>query len=255
MTASTARALLAAGSCYLAAFASGAAGPMKGPFETNKFAITPKSDLKNALSKGKESYGQVIESVSVPGAVDFSLELTEVNKTSLALAVLGTVATDSGSAGTLAATSFTASASDLESWIDVGHPNFHAAVVTNTGATTTYIEGIDYIVNSDLGWVKPLATGAITPGEALKIAGSYLAFSESTISAMTNTQLRVKAIFDGINLVDNSGIKVICYEVVLAAKDVFDFLLSDFNKITLSGTMKTPAGFTTPFVIKLVDPA
>ncbi len=58
-----------------------------------------------------------------------------------------------------------------------------------------------------------------------------------------------------MNLVDNSGIKVIAYEVVLAAKDVFDFLLSDFNKVTLSGTMKTPAGFTTPFVVKLVDPS
>lgn len=255
MTASTARALLAAGDCYLAAFVNGVPGPMKGPFETDKFAVTPKSDLKNAVSKGKASYGQVIESVSVPGAVDFEIALTEINKTSLALAILGTIATDSGDAGTLAATAFTTDADDVESWIDVGHPNFHSAVVTNTGATTTYEEGIDYIVNNDLGWVKPLATGAITTGESIKISGNYLAFSETTISSMTNSQVRVRAIFDGINLVDNTGVKVICYEVVLAAKDVFDFLLSDFNKVTLSGTMKTPAGYTTPFIVKLVDPS
>lgn len=254
MSVSTARAVLAAGDVYLAAFVSGAPGPIKGPFEADKFAVTPKSDLKNATSKGKLSYGQVIESVSIPGAVDFELVLTEVNKTSLALAVLGTAATDTGASGTLVATAFSANATDVEAWIDVGHPNFHTAVVTNTAGTTTYAEGVDYIVNNDLGWVKPLASGAIIAGEALKIAGAYLAFSETTISAMTNSQVRVRAILDGKNLVDNSGIRVICYEVVLAAKDVFDFLLSDFNKITLSGTMKTPAGMLTPFIVKLVDP-
>jgi hypothetical protein len=248
-----ARAILAAGDVYLATFVNGVPGPMIGPFEADKFAVTPKSELKNAVSKGKTSYGQVVESVSVPGVVDFEIALTQVNKTSLAIAILGDAARDTAVAGTLAATAFTADV--LDAWIDTGKPLLTDVVVTNTGATTTYDEGVDYQVNSDMGWVQPLSTGAITAGESIKIGGTFAALSETTITAMTNSQLRVYAVFDGINLVDQSGLKVICYEVVLAAKDVFDFLLSDFNKVTLSGSMKTPVGKLTPFIVKLVDPA
>lgn len=252
MTASTARALLCAGSVYLARFASGAPGPRQGPFEASKFAISPKSTVKNAVSKGRDSYGQVVETVVVPEVPEFAIDLTEVNKTTLAIALLGEGVIDTQASGTMAPTSITA---DLDAWVDLPFANLGVVTVTNTAATTTYVEGEDYIVNRNMGWLKALSTGAILDAEVLKVGGPYTAFSETTISGMTDAQLRVRVWFDGQNLVDSSPIIATVYEVVLGAKETIDFLLSDFNKVSLSGSMKTPAGFIAPYIVKMRDPS
>lgn len=251
MTASTARALLCAGSVYLARFVGGVAGAPQGPFEASKFAITPKSNVKNAVSKGRDSYGQVIETVVVPDVPEFAIDLTEVNKVTLAIALLGESAVNTVASGTMAATAFVAV---LDGWVDVGHANLGTMTVTNAGATTTYDEGVDYIVNPNLGWVKALVGGAITDGESIKVSGPYTALDETVISGMTDSQLRVRVTFDGQNLVDNSPLIITVYEVVLGGKDTIDFLLSDFNKVALSGSMKTPAGFVAPYIVKMRSP-
>lgn len=253
MTASTARALLAAGSVYLARFSGGVAQAPQGPFEASKFAITPKSTVKNAVSKGRDTYGQVVETVVVPDVPEFAIDLTEVNKVTLAIALLGDGAIDTQASGTLAAVAYTLDV--LDSWVDLGKGNISDVVVTNTGATVTYVEGTDFIVNPNLGWIKPLSTGTMTAAEPVKVSATYTSFSETTISGMTDAQLRVRATFDGQNLVDGSPVIATVYEVVLGAKDTIDFLLSDFNKVSLSGSMKTPAGFLAPFIVKLRDPS
>lgn len=251
MTSSTARALLCAGSVYLARFAGGVAGAPQGPFEASKFSITPKSNVKNAVSKGRDSYGQVIETVVVPDVPEFAIDLTEVNKVTLAIALLGDSVVNTAVSGTLAAVSVTAA---LDGWVDIGHVNLGEMTVTNTGATTTYVEGTDYIINPNLGWLKALVGGAITDNEALKVSGPYTALDETVISGMTDSQLRVRVTFDGQNLVDGSPLIITVYEVVLGGKDTIDFLLSDFNKVSLSGSMKTPAGFVAPYIVKMRAP-
>lgn len=254
MTASTARALLAAGNVYLGRFANGAPGQPEGPFEASKFAITPKSTQKNAVSKGRDSYGQVIESATIADPSEFEMDLTEINKVTLSMALLGTISAVTQAGGTMTAVAVTAD--DLDKWIILPHGNLTGAqTVTNSGATVTYVEGTDYIVNEVMGWIKPLSTGSITDGEALKVTSTYGAISGTQIDGMTDAQIRVRAYFDGKNLVDGSPIQATVYELALAASAVFDFLASDFNKVTLKGVMKTPAGYTAPYIVKLLDPA
>lgn len=253
MTASTARALLAAGNVYLGRFVGGVPGSPEGPFEASKFGITPKSTQKNAVSKGRDSYGQVVETVTIADPSEFEMDLSEINKVTLAMALLGTTSVVNQAGGTITAQAINA---ELDKWAVLSHGNLTGSqTVTNAGASTTYVEGVDYIVNEQMGWIKPITGGAITDGEALHVTSTYGALTGTQIDGMTDAQIRVRAYFDGKNLVDNSPVQVTVYELALAASAVFDFLLSDFNKVTLKGVMKTPAGFTSPYIVKLLDPS
>ena len=65
-----ARGFLGAGDLYIAAYVAGVKQPYEGPFECRKFEIKPNSELKELVSKGRSTYGQVIESVPVPKPAD-----------------------------------------------------------------------------------------------------------------------------------------------------------------------------------------
>jgi hypothetical protein len=223
-------------------------GPWEGPFETKKFEIKVDSDRKEMTSRGKTTYGQVVESVAIPKPNDFSLEFTEVNHRSMATALAGTSSDFNQASGTLTATDFTAK---LEKWLDLGKQNFATVVVKDSTGATTYDENTDYVVNYRMGWVKPLAGGAIAADEVLKINGTYNAVSATKVDGATQAQIRARFKFDGINFADQLPVIVTVHEASIAAKSAFDFLQDDFATVPLEGRMKTPAGMTSPFSVQL----
>lgn len=251
----SARGFLGAGSVYarfydpiLAAY-----GNWQGPFETSKFEIKVTSDLKEMTSKSKTQYGQVTESVTIPKPNDFSIELTEVNKTTMATALAGTMTTFSQASGSITDEVITAK---LDAWVTLSKENFTASiVVTNSAGTTTYVEGDDYEVNYRLGWIMAKSTGDITADQSLKVDGTYNATSGTKISGATKTQIRAQFKFDGINFADQLPCIVDCAEAVISPDAAFDFLKDDFNTVPLAGRLKTPVGATEPFTVKLYDTA
>jgi len=118
-------------------------------------------------------------------------------------------------------------------------------------AGATLDEGEDYIVNYNLGWVKPISGGSVLDGQPLKIDFAHAAVESTNISGQTNPNIRARFKLDGENFVDGSDCEVTVYEAVLAADSAFDFLANDFGKVSLPGTMKTPAGFIEPFLVRL----
>jgi hypothetical protein len=329
MAESTARGFLGAGDGYIARYANGAFQAYEGPFEFGKYELKPNSELKELVSKGRSTYGQIVESVPVPGPFDFTVEIREVNKTSLAYALMGTTADVAQAAGTLTNEALVAS---LDKWAESTKVNFTgsmtvaggavSASVTGSIAATTltvtavtsgtlspgqgisgsgmtagtkilkqltstetdgslgkkgtyqvnnsqtfasgaitgavggsYDEGEDFIVNKTLGWIKPLSTGAITDGEPLTLSGAYGSVAGKEISGGTESQIRAKFKLDGVNFVDNSPCIVTVHEAVISADEAFDFLADDFNTVTLAGKPKTPAGFTAPFTVRLLNPS
>jgi hypothetical protein len=70
-------------------------------------------------------------------------------------------------------------------------------VVTNVGASTTYVEGTDYTVNINTGTITPLVGGAITANEAL-IANykTAAATTVQTISGATPLEGQIRFIAD-----------------------------------------------------------
>ncbi len=247
------RGFIGSGDLYIERLVAGVSQGMLGPYEAGKFEIKPSVDKKELVSKGRTTRGQVIESVSVPKPAEFTLELREVNKESMTIALLGTESARSQSAVTVTDEAFTAK---LDAWVSLSKQSLDAGVVvTNSGATTTYVEGTDYLVNYQLGWIKALSTGAITVAQALLATFDAKAITGAVISGGTNTDIRARLILDGVNAADGLPVIVTVHEAIVAADAAFDFLADDFATVALPGTMKTPTGKTEPFTVELRNAA
>lgn len=251
------RGFLGAGDLYIARYDSGTQAflEFEGPFESTKCEIKPNSELKEMSSRGRITYGQVIESVPLPKPSDFSVTLAEVNKESLALALFGTTATLSQGAGTVTDEVVVLTAAKMDRWVQLSKQNLTDAgfVVQNGAAAITYVEGTDYVVNRRLGMLKVLDAGTIPTTESIKVDFGYSAISGSLISGSTQTQLRAKFKLDGVNFADGAPVILNVWEASLTPDSAFDFLQNDFAEIELKGRLKTPAGKTEPFTVELRD--
>lgn len=244
-----ARGFLGAGDIYIDRLVAGVSQGLAGPFEATKFEIKPNVEKKELVSKSRNGYGQVIESVSIQQPADFTMELNEVNTESMTIALLGTANAASQTSGTLVDQNV---AVKMDRWVPVTKENLGEVVeVGNVGATVTYEEGVDYLLNRPLGLLKAIAGGALIDGASVLVSGPYGAISSTKISGATNTDIRARIIFDGKNQADGLPVIVTVHEAIIAADSAFDFLADDFNTVTLPGTMKTPAGKSEPFIVEL----
>lgn len=251
-----ARGFIGAGDLYIARYNPTTAqfDAFKGPYEANKFEIKPAVDIKDNTSKGRNTYGQILETVTLPKPTEFTLELAEVNREGLSTALLGTDTDINVAAGSITDEAITAK---LGAWVELSKQNFQTTgfLVKNTAGSTTYVLDTDYEVNWRMGWIRAKVGGAITDAQALKVTGNTNAMTGTLIRGSTNAQIRARLRLDGINFADNLPVIVDVYEAVIAANSAFDFLQSDFAKVNLPGRLKTPVGKAEPYTVKLLDSA
>lgn len=237
------------GDLYMQRILGGVLQPAAGPLEGTKFSIQPQVDSQSMLSRGRGTYGQAIETVNVPKETSFSVLLAEGNPDVLNLGLMGTLSALTVATGTMTAEPITAV---LDYWVKLTKQNITGSLtVTDTSATTTYVEGVDYLVNRQLGWIKALSTGDILDAEALKVTGASAAITGQRISGATQTDLRARFTLNGRNLVDQKDCIVTVWEAVIAPDQEQDFLSGNFMTTSLSGTLKTPSGYAEPFLVDL----
>ena len=251
-----ARGFLGAGDLYISRYnpTTGLFDDFTGPFEATKFEVKPNVDLKEMSSRGRASYGQVIESVALPKPADFKLELPEVNKESLSIALLGTESAINQIAGTLTDAPVTVTSKDT--WLAIGKQNITAGlVVKDATGVTTYVMGTDYVLNNRMGWIKILPGSALVKDAVIEVTGAYGAVGGTLIRGATNSQIRAKFRLDGVNFADQLPVIVDVWEAVISADSAFDFLSNEFASISLPGRLKTPVGKTGPFQVQLLNAA
>lgn len=248
----SARGFLGAGDLYARVYnpTTGQYDQWTGPFESTKFEIKPNSELKEMSSRGRSTYGQVIESVPLPKPADLSVTFAEVNKESIAMALFGTASVVNQGSGNITDEVVTAA---LGKWVQLARGNVATAgfVVTNSAATVTYVLGTDYEVNYRIGMIRAIPGGAIADAASLKVDYAYNAISGTAIAGGTQTQVRAQFKLDGVNFADQLPVIVDVWEAVLTPDSAFDFLQNDFAEIALKGRLKTPAGKTEPFKVEL----
>lgn len=253
---SAARGFLGAGDLYIGRYNPVTAlfDDFVGPIETTKFEIKPKVDLKEMVSKGRATYGQVIESVPVPKPFEFTVQFAEVSGETLVAAFLGTKTAVNTAGGTMTAQNFTCKKG---AWVDIGHQNIAVAgfLVKDNAGVVTYVLGTDYLINYRLGMLQVLAGSAIVDEAVLKITGTFGTITGVAIAGGTNAQIRAKFRFDGKNFADGLPCIVDVWEAVIAADSAFDFLANDFASVSLPGRLKTPVGKSEPFVVTMLDTA
>lgn len=248
----SARGFLGAGDLYIARYnpATAQFDAFKGPYEATKFEIKPNVELKEMSSRGRATYGQVLESVALPRPADFTLDLAEINKESLAIALLGEQSTFNQGSGTFVDEPIVV---QKGSWSELPYQNLAEAGLTVKSADglTTYVLDTDYEVNYRLGWVRVKEGSAIVNGVTLEVSGSYSAITGTQIRGAVTSQIRAKFRLDGVNFADQQPVIVDVYEAIISADSAFDFLADDFATLSLPGRLKTPAGKTEPFKVKL----
>lgn len=247
------QAFLGAGDVYISRYDPTTATflPYEGPIGTDKFAIKPNSDLKEATAKGKTNYGQVIESVPVPKPSDITIDFSQVDRITIETALFG----ESTAINTPSATvTDEVLVAKLGKWAPLLNANLAAAVVvTNSTAATTYTKDVDYEVNYRLGWIRAIVGGAITDNQSLKVDYVSNASTGTLIAGAKRTQVRARFKLDGKNFADDLPVICTVHEAVLTPDSEFDFLANDFGKISLKGRMKTPVGKNEPFTVELLD--
>lgn len=248
MALSQAQGFIGAGDLYAALIdAAGNIGAYIDFGNVTKLGIQPASEIKEQKSKKRDSYGQVLETVALQDTAQLSAILETVNRNGLRYAFMGEDAAYSQASGTV---TNEATIAKLDGWVKLAGEEISSLVLTNVGATVTYVLGTDYDVNNRLGMYKAKTGGAITADQPLLADYSRAAFTGAAIRGNVKPQIRARLLLDGKNLVDDSIGILDIWEVVLSTSSEFDWFSDDWNTVELQGRLKTPAGKTEPFVYR-----
>lgn len=259
---SEARGFLGAGNVALNRYnpTTGALEGWTDNIEASVFSIKPNAEIKELVSKGRATYGQVIESVAIQQPADFSMTLREVNRETMTLMFMGEQAAINDSAGSATDEDLTLKAG-FGSQLPKRNLSESGFTLTSKPAGTTYVLGTDYTVNWRLGLVtaipgSALASAVVAAGGAgltLLVSYAWLATSGARVRGAVRPQLRAQVKFDGVNFADGKKVLAEIYEVILTPSAEFDFLADDWNELPLTGRMKTPVGKGEPFIVDFLD--
>lgn len=215
-----------------------------------QFALIPESEIKEQTGKGRDNYGQVIASATLPGKTSIKLTLNQLDAENLAIAFLGSVTAASQASGTLSAAEVTAI---QDRWVEIGKEQLSNVVVQDSTDTTTYVLGTDYELNARLGLIKVLSTGSIGNGDTLHISASYAEVNYQKITGADSPIIRTRLMLDGKNYVNGRNCKVVVKDARLKPTTEVDFLSDDFLPLELEGVCEIPDGESTPFDINYYE--
>jgi hypothetical protein len=240
--------LIAEGTLYLNRKVDGVAqGRVKVPGLT-RFAITPQSEKKEATSKDKGKYGQVVASVLLQQAPEFAVTISDVDGPALAMALMGDLETLNVGGGSVTTEEVTAK---LDVYVDLAQRNITAGsvVVKDETESTTYEEGTDYEVNYAMGWIRALPGGDISTDDELHIDYAHGAIAGQRVRGSTRAEVRGEMVLDGRNLADGRSLVITVDEAVVATESEVDFMSDDFVELAMSGTMVTQDGKSQPYIV------
>lgn len=256
-----ARGYLLEGDLYMAPFVAGVAQALQGPFEGVTFAIEPNSTTVDMISRGRNSTGNILESVSSLQPTNFNAKFAEADANLLAMGLMGSVAAMSQTAGTFSNQTVVAK---LGKWVPLPFANIGAGALTISDSTPTALtEGTHYELNRHMGMIRVFPTGAgdgqqtvVAADEVLTIsAGAYGALSGSRIQGGVAPDVRAMFVFDGRNRVDGANVKLTVWEAIMSASEAMDFLAGGFLTTALSGRMKKPVGKPAAFEMDVLNAA
>lgn len=210
-------------------------------------SIKSDSERIEQLGTGRDNFGKVIASATFPKPMTLSFSLDQMDEDLFAMAFFGTNATFTQSAGAVADDPV---ATIHDKWVEVGAHSLSLVTVENTAGTVTYVLGTDYEINTRLGAIKALSTGAITAGQTVHASYTKAAISSIAMSAMTKTNVRCRLVIDGQNYADGRNFILDIYQARLAPSGDFGFQSGSekkFIEAQFEATMETPTGGAEPF--------
>jgi len=205
----------------------GSAAPLRELGNVSELKIKTEEDVKE-LTDNTSSGGGTYAEVRRVKSASASMTLHDLNRANLAMALRA--ASETVASGTVTDEPQTAYQSGL---VRLAHPQPTSVVVTDTGGSTTYVEGTDYEVRQ--GGVFIL-DGSITDGTAIKV--SYAHAGYDVIEALTESTQELELSFDGMNEADSDKPVVVdIYKLSLAALGELSLIGDDFGGLALEGKL------------------
>lgn len=244
--------LLAEGTLYLNREVDSVASGWKKIPGLAEFTITNKSDIKEQISKDKGSYGQVTASVAIPKPAELKVRITNFDRISLAMALMGDDADLTASAGTVTAEEVVAK---LGVYVPLAQRSITAASVAVTEAVAStpalvFVENVDYRINYTLGMIEAVTGGLIVDDKALHIAYTHKAIAGFVVSGATKPQIQGALKLDGRNLSDGKELIINVDRALLVADGDVNFMDDKFVEIGFAGRMETLVNKITPYTVE-----
>ncbi len=229
---------------------AGVATGLKTAGACTKFEINPESEIKEQTSKGRDDYGQVLASVTLPGKSNISLTLNQLDAENLAMAFLGSQTAANQTSGSVTDEAVTA---HVGKYSDLAFESVSTVVVKDDSDATTYVAGTDYEVDDRLGMIKILAGGSIVEADVLHVSYAYATVNKTKIVGADSPILRCELILDGKNMVNGRNVTVRVPMARLKPSTAVDFLADDFLPLELEGLCEIPSDGVPPFTIEYHD--
>lgn len=192
--------LICAGNVYIARFVNGVAGGEHGPINCKKFAYSPgQAEVKERKSRQRDTYGQALSAVTLPGTPEISIEFDDADPEVLQYALMGTLTDVADNSGSIVGERVTA---HLGLWSKLAKRGVSSVVIkalpgvapvspptivgTGTGTMSAVTCGDDALVGNYV--VTLLATGSTAAFSVVAPDGSSLA-NGAVGSAYTSTHV------------------------------------------------------------------
>lgn len=244
--------LIFAGNIYMAPIVDDVATEFSGPINVSRLEMTPpQPESVNRTSFQRDTYGQVLDSVNLPGeAPRIAMDFDSLPSMLLADALAGTTEAYTTSVQTVTGEALTLSEGVF---LKLPYPNVDLSTVVVTLAsdgTTVLTRGTDYDVEPGSGLIRALnPTGAV----AVTVDFDTLATSGQKVLGATEISKKRQIIMDGQNLVTGKSATVTIFSAAFSATQALDLMAREFITGTLEGTMTTPAGKSSPYEVLMQE--
>jgi hypothetical protein len=210
------------------------------------FEIKTDAETKERISRQRDTYGQVLSSVSIGKPSTLSIAFNDAAADNIALQTHGAKYTMSQAA--LATDTSETMTLIKNKWVELPSKTRNVGTVAVKVGTVAQTSGTDYVVLERMGMIK-----ALTDTAATSVAVTYHkgAISGNLIAGSQDAMIRGEVRLDGRNKDTGELIIVSVWDARLKSESGIDFLAQDFAGSKLSGTMVTPSGKTAPYEIRM----
>ena len=207
------------------------------------FTPKPDSERKEQTATGKSNYGQVLASVTLPKPMTAKITFNQLDQGLFAAAFFGADSAFTQASGNLVDEPVITIA---DRFVEIGKLKLSTVVVKNEAGTVTYVLDTDYELNTTLGMIKALSTGAITAGQTVEVSAAHAAIAGTQMKAMTKSNVRIRIKLDGKNYSDGREFITDVYQMRLNPTSEFSFVGDNFVDVSFDGVLETPTGYTEP---------
>lgn len=212
-----------------------------------EFSVNFESEVKERISKKRENYGAVLDTVVLPKSGELAITLDGFDEENLAMAFMGALEKSQMSSETV---------SDELVDVDLGRmlPLKHR-YIKEEGITVKKADGDDtidpehYEIHYRLGMIQLKSTAGVGKGDQIKVSYTTADWEAWVIQANADSQIKCELILDGRNRVNGDDVHVHIAKATLSANGGFNIFSEDFNELKLTGRPEVAEGNTAPFTV------